>query len=173
MSQQDVQTLPEEVWQWVKLAEGGFNQVSGDVGGRTQFGVAETWNPSEWADGRVTVEEARAAYATKYWGAYGCDRLPLALGLLCFDLFIQHPPLVAARLWQRAINERPIDGVIGESSIRTGQRANLAAVQERYFTRRAMHYLDIVRGDTRQAGFLEGWMSRLFKLQRYLLALNR
>jgi lysozyme family protein len=163
-------SLPDFVWDWVKLAEGGFAHVAGDAGGRTQYGIAQAWNPQEWADGRVTEEEARAAYAQKYWTAQGCDRIPPALGLLCFDLFIQHPPLAAGRLWQRAIQEKPLDGVIGESSIRTAQRVPISVVQERYFPMRVIHYLDLIRADSTLLKFREGWMGRLFKLQRYLLA---
>lgn len=160
--------LPDFVWDWVQLAEGGFSNVSGDAGGRTQYGIAETWHPAEWADGKVTVAEARASYAARYWTAHGCDRLPPALGLLCFDLFIQHPPLAAARLWQYSIQEMPRDGVIGESTIRTGQRADLAVVQGRYFPRRATHYLDLLRANATLLKFREGWFARLFALQRYL-----
>lgn len=164
------QHLPDFVWDWVKLAEGGFSHAVGDAGGKTQYGIAAAWHPKEWADGRVTEEEARAVYAEKYWLAQGCDRLSPALGLLCVDLFIQHPPLAAGRLWQRAIREQPLDGVIGESSIRTAQSAPLAAVQERYFPMRAIHYLDMIRADSSLLKFREGWLGRLFKLQRYLLS---
>jgi hypothetical protein len=60
--------------------------------------------------------------------------------------------------------------VIGESSIRTAQRVPISVVQERYFPMRVIHYLDLIRADSTLLKFREGWMGRLFKLQRYLLA---
>lgn len=37
-----------------------------DSGGRTQYGLTEKDNPEEWADGKVTPEEARARYLKTY-----------------------------------------------------------------------------------------------------------
>lgn len=164
--------LPEPVWQWVQIAEGRGVHHPADLGGRTDFGITQKFHPQEWADGKVTEAEARGVYARDYWDAGRCGELPLPQGLLLFDLLIQHPPAVAARLWQQVLGGLKVDGDIGDKTVAAGRAAQLPDLVERYFPRRSVHYLDIARANTSQLVFLQGWMLRLFKLQRYLLAIR-
>lgn len=164
--------LPEPVWDWLQAAEGRFADVPGDRGGRTDLGITVAFHPQEWSDGRITEAEAQTVYLRDYWAPARCGELPLPQGLLLFDLWVQHPPKVAARLWQQSLGGLKVDGLIGDQTVAAGKAADLARLQERYFPRRSVHYMDIVRADSLQAKFLQGWMSRLFKLQRYLLAIR-
>lgn len=164
--------LPEPVWRWVLICEGREVNHPEDLGGRTDYGIAQHFHPQEWADGQVTEAEARGVYTRDYWQAGRCHELPLLQGLLLFDLLIQHPPAAAAKLWQQILGGIKVDGTIGPKTVAAAQAAHPPRLVERYFPRRAVHYLDIARANTSQLAFIQGWMGRLFKLQRYLCHLN-
>lgn len=165
--------LPDLAWDWLLLAEGGYSNAKADPGGRTQYGIAEKSHPEAWANGPPTEADARAIYSRHYWEAYHCGDLPLRLGLMLLDLVVQHPPAVAVRLWQQCIVAHPVDGILGPETRRKGQKADAAQVMDAYFPTRALHYAQLVSGNSSFAPFLRGWQARLFRLQRYLLMRTR
>jgi len=58
----------EDIIDDIILKEGGSKStnIKEDKGGRTQYGISEAANPTAWADGKVTKEEAREIYFRKY-----------------------------------------------------------------------------------------------------------
>jgi len=161
-------TLPSFAWDWIMLAEGGFADVSGDPGGRTQFGIAERWHPEEWLDGTVTAEEAKTAYARDYWEPWDCGSLDPRLGLLLLDLVIQRPQKAAIEVWQAVLGVR-VDGNYGPVSRQAARSARFFSVQDRYFPARSVDYEDLIKTHPKLKQFRAGWHARLFRLQRFLL----
>lgn len=60
-----------KAFQKLLVVEGGFAHLSGDVGGRTMYGISERFFPNLWANGPPTLEDARMFYATRYWHPMG------------------------------------------------------------------------------------------------------
>jgi len=72
--------------------EGGYTNDPRDPGGATNFGITLTdyrkYIDSEGtADSvrKMSVEDAKTIYKTKYWDALGCDTLPSGVDYSCFD----------------------------------------------------------------------------------------
>jgi lysozyme family protein len=165
------ESLPQAAWDWLLRAEGAaLSDDPADRGGRSRYGIAETHHRAAWAEGPPSAAQARAIYARDYWRAYHCHELPLARGLLLLDLLVQHPPRVAAKLWQRSVGAQA-DGLIGPNTLRQSRAIDTARLHDRYFRRRALHYHAITLANASQARFLDGWFARLFRLHGYVQAL--
>ena len=169
MSRSDL-TPFETALAWIFQAEGGHSDHAADSGGKTAYGISQ-YHPAAWADGEVTRREAAAIYKRDYWDGRGCDRLPLPLGVALFDGEVNHRPRTASRLLQSAIGVT-VDGYVGPKTAAAARAANPAIVLDRYLARRAELYQDIVKADSSQAAFIEGWYWRLFRLHRYCIDLS-
>ena len=155
---------------WIRIAEGvSATDDPADHGGDTLFGISRAAHPEAWANGPPSWQRAQQIYKRNYWDGRGCDMLPLWAALAVFDGEVQHRPHTAVRMMQDCLGVKA-DGIIGP---KTRRAANSAApwqrVFDRYLTRRAHLYSDIVASDSSQARFLNGWFWRMFRLQRFVL----
>lgn len=83
--------------------EGYKTDDSLDQGGKTVFGIAETYHPQEvklmWNMPKEEAKDyAKAIYKQKYWDAFDCDNLPDKIDRVIFDIAINPGPAVAKRL---------------------------------------------------------------------------
>jgi lysozyme family protein len=98
-------------------------KVTSDAGGKTRFGIAQKWHhelPEDFytmpADDALAI--AANVYRSEYWRPVrGSDILDQRVASKCFDLFVNLPPIVAAKIMQGAAIELgqkiPCDGKMG------------------------------------------------------------
>src|SRR6185312_9585820 len=72
--------------------EGGYTNDKSDSGGPTNFGITlsdyrKYINSRGTAEDvrRMSVDQAKAIYRSKYWDALNCDNLPSGVDYTCFD----------------------------------------------------------------------------------------
>lgn len=160
--------LPDRAWIWIRQTEGGVSFNQADRGGRTAYGISERAHPEVWLNGAPTEAQARAIYARDYWIACQCHVLPEPLGLMLFDLAVQHGRRTATRIWQQALKIQA-DGLLGPKTVDAAIKANPTLLIDSYFPLRAEYYAFLAKADSSQAIFLLGWFGRLFRLERFLL----
>lgn len=108
--------------------EGSYCCLKGDPGGRTWFGITETYD-KETFDRILTApdDDTRIAYAaTRYYDAYWqpmhCPALPLRLAFRCFDAAVLCGVGGATKFLQQAVNMSGryallIDGGLGPKTL--------------------------------------------------------
>lgn len=150
---------------FVLNAEGGASHHPDDDGGETVWGISRVahadipWPP--------TQAQAAAIYQRDYWGPIRGADLPPGLALALLDGAVQHGPVDAIRMLQRALGRGvTVDGRIGPETIAAAKTAALAPLLVDYCTARALHYAAHADWPT----FGRGWIRRLF--QCYAAALR-
>lgn len=174
--------------------EGGFNDVRGDAGGATNFGISLRFAVSEARvdsavrrlldmdmDGDIDVrdirlltrEAAAAVYRRCFWDRYQCGRLRAPMDIALFDQAVNGGGQAAVRMLQRAINAAYMtgrvvepDGIMGPATIAYARKLQPETLAA-YFRREAAdRYRRIVAADPSQAKFLKGWLVRADSLGR-------
>lgn len=148
--------------------------VSGDRGGLTKYGITEKQYPN--LDIRnLTYDDAIAIYERDYWPSARADQLPRPLNALVYDLNVTSGPKNAIRILQRAVGSTD-DGIWGP---KTKQAAwdvckttpNMLAAVRLFTEKRIAFYQAIVKNDSSQAKFLNGWINRAVRSQNFAQAL--
>ena len=148
--------------------------VSGDRGGLTKYGITEVRYPKLDIK-NLTYDDAIAIYERDYWPDAKADQLPRPLNMLTYDLCVTSGPKNAFRVLQRATGSTD-DGLWGPKTKEAAWNAcdstpkMLTAV--RLFTeKRIAFYQAIVKNDSTQAKFLNGWINRAVRCQNFAQAL--
>lgn len=153
----------KEIIDNVLKAEGGSASTNDPVdgGGRTQFGISERANPEAWLDGKVTEEEAREIYLTRYYTQPGFDKLDdPKLQHFMVDFAVLSGPHLAIQYLQRAIGV-PDDGILGPQTLAVVNGCDDRRVLvNRLVVERVKMIGRIVNRAPNQARFLNGWLSR-------------
>ncbi len=154
-------SVPERALAWVFQAEGRPTDDPDDPGRATVYGISQRFNPDvHWPPSR---EDARNFYG-RLWARIGCDRLPPKLGFALFDTAVNQGAAWAIKTLQLALGVDQ-DGVVGPLTTEAAERALQPEVLDNFLARRANYYsLSLPK-------FRLGLMSRLFRLQRVILAL--
>lgn len=153
--------------------EGGYVNDPDDPGGRTNFGVSERANPEAWADGKVTLDEARAIYRRRYWDAIRGDELPVRTAIATFDFTVHSGEGVAGRALQQLVGAKP-DGDIGSGTAEAARKAapDDAADLDLAFRLNVARALHAGRWIAAQPGargkFAPGFLRRLVELDALL-----
>lgn len=160
--------------------EGGFVNHTSDKGGATNLGISDGRDGKHDGlidldnDGKgdippqkLTQQQALGIYFRDYWKPLNCDNLPPKISIIVFDHAVNSGTGRAARLLQRKLRV-VADGDIGPRTIKAAQAANPDQLLLDLLTERAYLYHAIVKGDSSQAVFIEGWFARLFKLQHFI-----
>lgn len=158
--------------------EGGFNNVKGDKGGATNWGVSLRFLKSigvdingdghvDWLDIKLmTKEQAEMIYWNEFWKPF-YDSIPKRLAIKIFDTAVNacHPR--AHKLLQMSLNDISgvtpllvVDGVIGKKSfdlIPTIKEENILAM---YCIEQKKFYEGLAQADPEQSKFLAGWRNR-------------
>jgi lysozyme family protein len=150
----------------ILVREGGSKVTNdpSDSGGRTQYGIAERSNPGAWFDGKVTEEEARAIYTTKYVVAPGFDKVPdPQLQAQLVDFGVNSGPFIATQKLQEILKVSA-DGKLGPMTL--AALCNVAFqhpsgwVNNQLVAARVKMFGKIVVKNPSQLKFLNGWLNR-------------
>jgi len=167
----------EEMIVAILRREGGFVDHPADRGGPTKFGItlrtlaaSRGMQPQDLTAAdvrRMSEDEARQIYRSRYFTKPRIDQLPGLLQPLVFDMSINHGPGTAIKLLQQVLSDAgqscSVDGGIGDETVDCAQAAAAAlgkALVNRLVDKRIALYRAIVNGDPSQGVFLKGWLNR-------------
>ena len=160
--------------------EGGFNNISADRGGPTNYGISLKFLRNVEGgdingDGIVDIKDSEILtrdqaidfYWKEFWNKYRYERF--SDGLLSskvMDLAVNMGPKRAHMLLQQALravgNKVEIDGVLGTQSIRAANNANRDALLAAIRSEAAGYYRMIAALHPGQTSFLNGWLNRAY-----------
>jgi hypothetical protein len=178
---------------FVGIAEGGrnFDVVNGkqvlkpssqnDKGGPTAYGITHTALATAYAARivghndicKLTKDEAISIYKANYWDCYGWGELPWPVCLALFDVTVNSGLGGAAKTAQAACNSygwNPVLVVDGKWGPKTKTAVwSIAAEDPQELTRQLLvkrkdYYDDIIRRNSSQETFRNGWYNRLRSL---------
>lgn len=140
--------------------EGGYSNDSADKGGRTNYGISEKANPTAWADGKVTEDEARAIYEAKYVKAPGFDKIQDSkLRAQLVDFGVNSGPHLAIQKLQEIVGV-PQDGVLGPETLAAIAKLHADDINNCLVASRVRMIGRIVSKDPSQLKFINGWLDR-------------
>lgn len=142
--------------------EGGNDDDPDDHGGRTSRGVTQreydSWRrlsgygtQDVWS---ATDAEIEAIYHDHYWEPW-CDKLPVGIDYLYFDLAVNAGPYRATKLLQRAIGVAD-DGIFGPITLEAAMRANPKLLIANYSEAKRKFYRSL-----NQKKYIRGWLNRV------------
>lgn len=148
--------------------------VSGDKGGLTKYGICQASYPN-LDIANLTYDQAVAIYERDYWTDAHSDEIPRPLNALAFDLCVTSGPKNMMRVLQRAVGATD-DGLWGprtkQSAINSCSTTPKMLSAVRLFTeKRIAYYQAIVKNNSSQSKFLNGWINRAVRSQNFAQAL--
>ncbi|HEI9785231.1 TPA: peptidoglycan-binding protein [Serratia marcescens] len=153
--------------------EGGYVNDPTDRGGETKFGISDKRDGI--ADGmtdvdgdgkpdtrikELTLEQSGQIYFRDYWYPSYCPNWPDGISLIVFDAAVQHGAKKAISLLQDAAGVTA-DGIVGTKTRAAVLSADPEWLLTRYLLRRARYYSEIMKANSSQAKYLNGWFNRL------------
>lgn len=136
--------------------EGGYSNDPKDPGGETKYGVTKRDHPNVDI-ANLTLDGAKAIYASGYWGPAHCDDLAWPLCLVVFDCAVNQGVDTAVKLLQKAANTTQ-DGILGKNTLVAIGRANQPELCALFLADRALRYTGTRNFDL----YGRGWFKRLF-----------
>jgi len=140
--------------------EGGYTNDKSDSGGPTNFGITlsdyrKYINSRGTAEDvrRMSVDQAKAIYRSKYWDALNCDNLPSGVDYTCFDYGVNSGLGRPRKALQRF---KSLSGSNLINAINDERTAFLKAI-----------------GVGKNARFLKGWLNRVSRVRAHSLELAR
>ncbi len=156
--------------------EGGFNEIKGDKGGATNFGVSLNFIKSinedvnhdgkiDWIDIKtLTKDEATEIYFENFWKPFYDTKLPEKLAIKMFDVAINAGSSRSNKLLQSTVNalgsKVQVDGVLGNQTFSEVLKYTEDNLVKQYIAQQIAFYKKIVENDPNQAKFLKGWTNR-------------
>lgn len=164
---------------FVLAREGGYVNDPTDKGGETKYGISD--RRDGLADGKtdvdgdgkpdtrikdLTKEQAGQIYFRDYWYPSYCSQWPDGISLFVFDSAVQHSPKKAIQLLQEAVGftGKAVDGIVGKDTRAAVSSADAEWLLTRCFLRRSRYYADIIKANSSQGKYLNGWFNRLDEL---------
>ncbi len=154
-------------------SEGGYVNDPADKGGETHWGISD--KRDGLADGMtdvdgdgkpdmrikdLTLDQATQIYYRDYWYPAYCPDWPDGISLLVFDSAVQHGVKKALCLLQEAAGV-VADGIVGPKTTAAVISADPEWLLTRYLLRRSRYYAEIIKSNSSQAKYLNGWFNRL------------
>jgi lysozyme family protein len=147
----------------VLASEGGYVNHPSDPGGPTNFGITiadyrKYVKPdASAADVRaMKVDEARAIYRTKYWGAMRCDALAPGVDYCVFDYAVNSGTGRVPKVLQRVLSV-PVTGRVDDATVAAASKHEPRALIEAICDER----LRFLKGLKTWAVFGAGWARRV------------
>ncbi|MCJ4425343.1 peptidoglycan-binding protein [Klebsiella pneumoniae] len=164
---------------FVLSREGGYVNDPTDKGGETKYGISD--KRDGLADGKtdvdgdgkpdtrikdLTKEQAGQIYFRDYWYPSYCSQWPDGISLFVFDSAVQHSPKKAIQLLQEAVGftGKAVDGIVGKDTRAAVSSADAEWLLTRCFLRRSRYYAEIIKANSSQGKYLNGWFNRLDEL---------
>jgi lysozyme family protein len=138
--------------------------VSGDSGGLTKFGIDQASHPHVNIRA-LDYDGAAQIFRDAYWNRVRGDELPAGYDMAVSDIAVNNGTGTAAKLLQRACNHAKVDppitedGYIGPKTIAAANKAGADGLCH-LIALRENHYLAIVENHPTQHKFLRGWLDR-------------
>jgi len=159
--------------------EGGFTNDPVDRGGATKYGITLNFYKNN-VDSNATVDdirnltksEAKEIYYEHFWknaskttSDVTYDDLPEPVASVTFNFGINMGSDRGHTLLQKAINASggnvSVDGWLGPETVRASTHLDTSEIVKRYGVEVSMFYYQIVKNDSSQEKFLEGWFYRV------------
>lgn len=156
--------------------EGGYNEVKGDAGGATNYGISLRYLQGERIDidgdgdsdkediRRMTIEQAVDIYYRDWWSRHSYGSFAPKVGAKLLDMAVNMGARQAHKLFQHALIkldcEVATDGVLGP---RTRKAASMVEPDELVEGMRAEcigFYKMLVAKKPEYQKFLKGWLNR-------------
>lgn len=157
----------------VLMSEGGYVNHPSDPGGPTNFGITlgdyrkYVKSDAGAADVRaMTVEEAKAIYREKYWGAMRGDELPAGVDYCLFDYAVNSGTGRAPKVLQRVLGV-PVSGRIDDATIAAVRARDAHSLVEAICDER----LRFLQGLKTWPVFGKGWGRRVAEVRTAALAM--
>lgn len=164
---------------YVFMHEGGFNDVEGDNGGATNYGVSlgflqgigEDINNDgkiDWLDIKaLKKEQAELIYWNNFWKQF-YDMMPAKLAIKIFDTAVNTGNIRAHILLQQALNvlmtvtgkQLVVDGLIGKGTLDAINSFQEESILTEFCKQQLKFYCFLVQKNSSQAKFLKGWTYR-------------
>jgi len=144
----------------------GYVNDPDDRGGETKFGVAKNAN-TDLDITKLTWDQAKAAYYTRYWLAGKCEQLPSRVAVLHFDGCVNHGVNRANMFLQRAAGVQP-DGKIGAVTLARVKAAPVMTLLNSICNQREQFYRNIVVSNPSQSKYLVGWLRRITEMRAFV-----
>jgi lysozyme family protein len=145
--------------------------VAGDNGGVTKYGIDETDHP-DVAIAALNLEEATEIYREGEWRAVEGDALPAGLDIALFDTAVNLGTGRAVILLQRALVAcgwgLVVDGDLGPATMNAALHHPAGDVWARLLQERTAFYQNIALSHPTMAKFLKGWLARVNDLRALL-----
>lgn len=158
--------IPEEAARIIRhtlTLEGGYNNIPGDNGGETNFGISKKAYPNE--DIRaMTIERATELAYRDYYEKFHLELIQsFRIRAKVFDTGFNAYPTTAIKFLQRALGVHD-DGVIGMETLTAivGKEEN--TILYAMIKQQMLNYVRIVSHAENQAQFLAGWTNRAFDI---------
>lgn len=130
-----------------------------DAGGETKGGISKRAFPSKNI-AALTLDDIVRIYYTNYWKAAYCPEWDGAVAIFTFDSAVQHGARTAISLLQE-ISGTKADGIVGAKTRAAVHGQDVEYLCARFGLRRARYYARIIKNNTSQVRFIEGWHNRL------------
>lgn len=147
--------------------EGGWVDHVKDPGGATNKGITLA-TYSDWLKRKATKAELKAIppqhvsaiYEANYWDAASCDKLPVGVDYVVFDLAVNSGPSRARKMLQQTVGTKP-DGMIGPATLRAVEALGSRETIKRLCDAREAFYRALPTFQT----FGKGWLNRLREVE--------
>lgn len=124
----------------------------------TKYGISAATYPH--VDIRnLTLDQAKGLYLNDFWEAAECDEVEWPLNLILFDGAVQHDPVDARELLQKAVGVKA-DGNIGPQTLAAVRRLGWREAAVAMLNIRVDYYQSL--GGWKRYG--DGWINRLFRV---------
>jgi lysozyme family protein len=144
--------------------EGGSKATNDplDKGGRTQYGISEVSFPEAWADGKVTEQEAREIYLSKFVVGPGFSKIPpthAKVQAILVDWGVTSGPIIAIQALQKLL-VAPVDGVFGPATLAKLVAADPNLISAKLVRERVNMIARVVQKNPSQVKYIGGWLDR-------------
>lgn len=158
----------ERVMSFVLKWEGDeFENVVGDKGGPTKFGINSASHPDVDLK-TLTREQALEIYRESYWNKIKGDKLPYPLDFVMMDYAVNSGVSRATKILQRLIGVVD-DGILGNNTLKNlSVHPKQLEIAKNILTEREAFLRLIVARNPTQAKFLKGWLNRTQDLRKEL-----
>jgi lysozyme family protein len=147
--------------------EGGFNDLKGDKGGKTKYGISQKAYPNEDIK-NLSVDRARYLYNRDYLAPF-LDLSP-AICFICFDTAVNSGTIRPVKLLQISCNRLgsnlKVDGTRGSGTNAEIAKYDPEILAAKYFLAHGDFYHAIIDHDPTQQKWHDGWMNRIEKVKR-------
>ncbi|KNA31057.1 hypothetical protein ADU20_27445 [Burkholderia pseudomallei] len=145
----------ERAFELVVGIEAGYVNDPTDPGGETKFGISKRTYPN-LDIANLALGDAKGIYASDYWQACACDKMPWPQCLFVFDMAVNQGQPIARVFLQRTLGVTA-DGVIGPVTLAAANRMTDEQLAL-FLTARAMRYMQASNFSVDG----RGWFKRLF-----------